>query len=214
MKHSTKYILALICTLAIFVVAWYTSDALNKKKFADLKAAQDKISIDILSSETEFDLLKESTCDNSAASVFSHDLATLADKISYSEQNVATPEEINSLKKQYTLLEVRDFLLTKRVSERCNQTPVSIFYFYGTQVGCADCVKQGYILDALRQAHPEVRVYAFDYNLDLSTIKALRSIYKISDKLPALVINGTTYQGFQTFDQLEALIPKQGTKGK
>ena len=207
-KHSSKYILTLLLTAFVFAGSWYTSDTLNKKKFADLKNAQDKISIDILSSETEFDLLKEGTCDNTAASVFSTDLNTLAQKISYSEQHVATPDEINVLKKQYTLLQVRDFLLTKRVAERCHETPIAIFYFYGTSEDCPDCVKQGYVLDALRQNNPKVRVYAFDYNLDLSTIKALISIYKVGTTVPALVVNGTTYQGFRSLDELTSIVAK------
>lgn len=211
-KHTPKYILTFLLTGAIFVVAWYASSMINKRKFIELQATQDQISIDILSSETEFDLLTESACDENATAVFAQDLASLADKIAFSEQNVATPEEINTLKKQYTLLEVRDFLLTKRVAERCNQKPVAIFYFYGTQEGCADCVRQGYVLDAIRQQYPWVRVYSFDYNLDLSTIQALRSIYKIGDELPALVINGTTYSGYQSIEQLGAVIPKQEIK--
>ncbi len=209
MKHiSSKYILTLLLTLGIFATAWFVSNTLNAKKFADLKAVQDKISIDILSSETEFDLLTENTCDASSISTFSNDLAVLAEKITYSEQNVATPEEINTLKKQYTLLEVRDFLLTKRIAERCNQKPIAIFYFYGTSVDCPDCVKQGYVLDALRQRNPKVRVYAFDYNLDLSTIKALISIYKVGTTVPALVVNGTTYQGFRSLDELTSIVAK------
>jgi hypothetical protein len=208
-KQPWKYTLVFLITLAIFTSAWYTSDTINKRKFANLQASQNQISIDILSSETQFDLLKDDTCDASATSVFSDDLATLAEKIAYSEQNVGTPDEISALKKQYTLLEVRDFLLTKRVAERCHQNPVSIFYFYGTKEGCGDCANQGYVLDALRQSHPEVRVYAFDYHLDLSTIKALRTIYKIGDTLPTLVVNGVTYNGFQSLDELNALIPKQ-----
>lgn len=194
-KHTPKYILVFLLTLGIFASAWFVSTAINERKFANLKAAQDKVSIDILSSETEFELLKEEACDARPTSVFSDELASLADKIAYSEQNVATPGEISLLKQQYTLLQVRDFLLTKRVAERCNQTPLSVFYFYGTKEGCDDCTRQGYVLDALRQERPEVRVYSFDYNLDLSTIKALRSIYNISDTLPAIVINGKTYQG-------------------
>ncbi len=208
MKHPKKYILVLVLTVAIFATAWYSSATINAKKFNNLQASQNKIAIDILSSETEFDLLKENSCDTSAASVFSDELATIAEKIAYSEQNVSSIEEITALKKQYTLLEVRDFLLTKRIAERCNQTPVSIFYFYDTELACPDCVRQGYVLDALRQAHPEVRVYAFDYKLDLSTIRALRDIYNIEEKLPALVINGVTYSGFQSLEQVQALIPK------
>jgi hypothetical protein len=207
-KYTPKYILVFLVTLAVFVSAWVASGEINQRKFANLKAEQDQVSISILSSETEFDLLKEETCDISAGSVFSDSLASLADKIAYSEQNVATPEEISLLKKQYTLLEVRDFLLAKRVAERCKQPFTSILYFYGTSEGCSECVKQGYVLDALRQMNPNVRIYAFDYNLDLSTIKALVDIYNIGDTLPALVINGTTYQGYRSLQDLKVLVSK------
>ena len=206
MKGFTKYIVVFVITVAIFGTAWYVSSYLNARKFARLQEEQNKISIDILSSETQFELLNDDTC--SAESVFSHDLASLAEKISYSEKSVATTEEISTLKKQYTLLEVRDFLLTNRVAERCKQPSMTILYFYGTSEKCPDCVKQGYVLDAFREAHREARIYAFDYNLDLSTIKALRDIYKVSGDLPALVINETTYSGFQSFEQLEAAAKK------
>ncbi len=211
MKEHSKYILAFLITAALFVSSWLISYSINKHKFAVLQAAQNQMSLDILTSETQFDLLKDTTCDNSAASVFSDDLQTLAEKITYSEDNVGSEVEIDTLKKQYTLIEIRDFLLTKRVAERCHQTPISIFYFYGTKVACPDCVKQGYVLDALREQNPKVRVYAFDYNLDLSTIKALRSIYNVGDALPAIVFNGVTYNGFQSLDQLTSLIPTSTT---
>jgi hypothetical protein len=207
-KHIPKYILVFVVTLAVFIIAWILSTQINERKFANLKAEQNQVSIDILSSETEFDLLKEDTCDANARTVFSESLASLASKIAYSEQNVATPQEIAALKKQYTLLEVRDFLLAKRVAERCKQPFTSILYFYGTSEGCPECVKQGYVLDALRQANADVRIYAFDYNLDLSTIEALVSIYQIGDTLPALVINGVTYQGFKSLADLKVLVSK------
>ncbi len=206
-KHFPKYILVFLLTIGIFVFAWSLSAYINQQKFNNLQDVQNKISIDILSSETQFDLLKEGTCDESASSVFSKDLISLAEKIAYSEQNNVT-QDIETFKKQYSLLEVRDFLLTKRVAEACHHTPISIFYFYGTKLDCPDCVKQSYVLDALRQNNPAIRVYAFDYNLDLSTIDALVSIYNIGENLPALVINGITYNGYKTLDQLAVLIPK------
>jgi len=211
-KHTPKYIFVFLLTLGIFASAWFLSSLINTRKFANLKAAQDKLSIGILSSETEFDLLKDDTCDASAASVFATDLASLAGKIAYSEQHTIAPEKIITLKQQYSLLQVRDFLLTKRVAERCKQIPSAIFYFYGTKEDCAECTRQGYVLDALRESQPEVRIYAFDYNLDLSTIKALISIYDVKGSLPALVINGTTFQGFQSLEQIRSVLPKQTPK--
>ncbi len=206
MKGFRIYIVVLLITCAIFGSAWFASAYFNARKFAKLQDAQNKISLGILSSETQFDLEHANTCD--VASVFSTDLANLAEKISYSEENVATPGEIDTLKKQYTLLEIRDFLLNKRTAERCNQTFTSIFYFYGTKDSCTDCVKQGYILDAIKQKFPDVRIYAFDYNLDLDSVRALKASFGVVEPLPALVINGVTYQGYHSLDEVSNYLKK------
>ena len=202
-----KYIFVFILTCGIFTVSWYLSSYFSQKKITEIRDIQNKISTDILSSETQFALLEEMSCQEVDNSVLSEEIASLADKINYSEQNVSAKEEIITLKKQYTILQVKDFLLVKRISERCNTTPVTILYFYGNRDTCEDCVKQGYVLDAVREEYPEIRTYSFDYNLDLSTIRALKSLYKINDSLPALVINGKTMNGFKTVEEVEALFP-------
>lgn len=212
MNGFRKYIYVLLITCALFATAWYMSNYFSERKLAEVKNIQNKVAVDILSSETQFSLLEELSCQDLNSSVFSTEIATLAEKISYAEQNLSAKEEVDLLKKQYTILQVKDFLLTKRVGERCKQAPVSILYFYGLKESCEDCVKQGYVLDAIRSERPDVRVYSFDYNLDLSTVKALRSIYKINDSLPAVVINGKTYQGFQTIEQVRSVLPKQVVK--
>ena len=85
---------------------------------------------------------------------------------------------------------------------------MTIFYFYGTKESCADCARQVYVLDALKHKYPNLRVYSFDYNLDLSTIQALRTIYKINGVLPGLVVNGTTFNGFQGLEALDGILSR------
>ena len=211
MKGFQKYFFVFLVTCGIFAVGWYLSAYVNTKKINQIKDIQNKIAIDILSSETQFSLLEELSCQDLSNSILSQEISTIADKINYSEQNVGTKDEVILLKKQYTILQVKDFLLTKRISERCKQKINTIFYFYGSKDACSDCVKQGYVLDALREKYPSLRVYSFDYNLDLSTIKALTSIYKIQSSLPGLVINGKTFSGFKTVEEVELLLPKSLT---
>ena len=211
MKGFQKYFFVFLVTCGIFAVGWYLSTYVNSKKINQIKDIQNKIAIDILSSETQFSLLEELSCQDLSNSILSQEISTIADKINYSEQNVGTKDEVELLKKQYTILQVKDFLLTKRISERCKQKINTIFYFYGSKDACSDCVKQGYVLDALREKYPSLRVYSFDYNLDLSTIKALTSIYKIQNSLPGLVINGKTFSGFKTVEDVETLLPKSLT---
>lgn len=211
MKGFQKYFFVFLVTCGIFAVGWYLSSYVNNKKINEIKDIQNKIAVDILSSETQFALLEELSCQDVDNSILSQEIATIAEKLSYSEQNVGAKDEIELLKKQYTILQVKDFLLSKRIAERCKQTITSIFYFYGNKDACTDCEKQSYVLDAIRQKYPSVRVYSFDYNLDLSTIKALTSIYKIQNTLPGLVISGKTVSGFKTVEDLETLLPKEIT---
>jgi glutaredoxin len=207
MNGVGKYIVVFMVTCGIFAASWYLSSYFSEKKLAEIRNMQNKISTDILSSETQFSLLEEMSCQEVDSSILSQEIATLADKLTYSEQNVSAREEILMLKKQYSILQVKDFLLSKRIGERCGKKPVSIFYFYADRERCPDCVKQGYVLDALRNKYPDLRTYSFDSELDLSTIRALKSIYKVTDTLPALVLDGKTVSGFKTIEELEALLP-------
>ena len=73
--------------------------------------------------------------------------------------------------------------------------------------GCDDCEKMGYVLTALHDKYPDLRVYSFDYNFDLDAVKTLIGIYKVKNSLPAIIVNGETYYGLKTVDELEAQVP-------
>ncbi|MCC6198758.1 hypothetical protein IT401_00895 [Candidatus Nomurabacteria bacterium] len=212
MRQWGKYLIVLLLTCGIFAISWYVSSYFSGKKIAEIRDIQNKIAVDILSSETQYSLLEELSCSDINSSIISDELLTLADRITYSEQNLSEQDDVLLLKKQYTMLQVKDFLLKKRISERCKTPFTAILYFYGTKQNCADCERQGYVLDAARAKYPELRIYSYDYNLDLSTIRALRSIYKVDEPLPVLVINSKTQSGFKTLEEIEALLPKDFIK--
>ncbi len=216
-----KYVIVLFITTTIFVTGLWVSNYLSNKKIDQLKSIEDKISVDLMSSETQFSLLQELSCKDVSTTVLSSELNSLADKITYSENNIGNDDtNVVSLKKYYSLLEIKDYLLMKKITERCGQKSIFILYFYKNEK-CDDCTRQGYVLTELRQKYPNLRVYSFDYNLDLSSIKAMTSIYKVSDNLPAIVINGKVYSGFKsveeiekTFPELETIKPEEATTGK
>ena len=165
---------------------------------------QDKISIDILSSETQFSLLSELSCKNISDSIISGELGELGRKLEWGQENLGMTDTVSYLKKYYSLLEIKAYLLTKKISARCNTKSAFILYFYTTAENCSECEKQGLALSALRDKYPELRVYSFDYSIDLSAVKAMLQIYKIEDtKLPALVIDEDVLTGFHSIDELE-----------
>ena len=203
-----KYLLVLAITAAIFAMAVYVSNRLNNAKLAEIRAIQDNIAVDLLSSEMTFSLLAESSCEDHGKSALGKELDNLGAKLSYAEQNINTDEEeILWLKKNYSLFEMRDYLLNKELERNCGFIPASILYFYSNEGDCENCRKQGIALTELRKLYPGVRVYSFDYHLDLLALQTLIDIHKVDgEKLPALVINRKPYYGYQSIEDIEASI--------
>ncbi len=209
----TKYIFVLIITGVIFISVVSLSGYFSGKKMEELNNIEDKISMNILASETQFLLLGESSCKNIDNSVLSRELNSLAAKLDYSEKNLGVDNaEVKRLKKYYSLLEIKDYLLLKKMGEKCDFSPVFILYFYSNKGDCPDCQSAGYALTYLRREYPRLRIYSFDYNLDLSTIKTLIAMYGVKNDLPAIVINGEVYYGLKAQDEIKELFPdvKQG----
>lgn len=202
-----KYFIVLLITGTLFMTAIFLSNYLGDRKINELKYIQDKIAIDILSSETQFSLLSELSCKNISDSVLRGELGELGDKLEWSQNNLGNAEEVTYLRKYYSLLQIKDYLLTKRISERCKVKSAFILYFYTDRDNCTECERQSIVLTALRAKYPELRVYSFDYSTELSAVEAMLQIYKIKDTvLPALVIDGDVLTGFQGIEELEANI--------
>lgn len=210
MIDTKKYIFTFVLTAALFATAFFASSFFSEKRVENVKQIQDNIAIDILSSETQFDLLKEVSCTSVNDSMLSPQLSEIGDKLSKTESDRgATDPDVVYLKKYYTLLEVKDYLLSKQFVAKCGQAkkPVSIVYFYSNAGDCADCGKEGFVLTRLREEYPDLRVYSFDYNLDISAVDTMKRIFKVTSSLPALVIEDKTYFGFKSVDDMEGLLP-------
>lgn len=205
---SKKYIIVFFITVFLFITASYLSNYFNNKKIGELKTIQDKISIDILSSETQFSLLSELSCKNiSTSSVFSNELGDLGRKLEWGQDNLNNKEELTYLRKYYSILQIKDYLLMKKITARCNTPSAFILYFYTTLENCSECEKQSLVLSKLRDLYPELKVYSFDYSIDLSAVKSIINIYKIKDtQLPALVVGDEVFTGFKDRDELESIL--------
>ncbi|MDP3763246.1 MAG: hypothetical protein Q8Q92_01135 [bacterium] len=208
MIDSKKYIAAFAITAVIFGTAIFVSNILSQKKLEDVRAIENRVALDILSSETQFALLEETSCRDIGPGFLSKELGSLGEKLSYAEeQTELNTADLEYLKRSYFLLEIKDYLLMKRLTEKCGIRPTFILYFYSTKDVCEDCEKMGYVLTALRDKYPDLRVYSFDYHFDLGAIKTLISIYKVNSDLPAIIINRETIYGFHSVEDLEKTVP-------
>jgi len=203
-------LIALGITVVIVGTVFYAVQYLNQQRVADLSAIEDQISIDTLSLDTQFSLLEAAPCGSVASSTdLTGELNDLDNRLAYAESQLgSTNQQVVQLKEQYSLLEIRDYLVTEQLAAACGTKPVTVLYFYSNAGDCSDCDKAGYALSYLRQTYPALKVYSFDYNLDLGALKTLLSVEKIKGALPAFVINGKNYYGFTDLTSLEAEFPK------
>jgi hypothetical protein len=206
----SRYVISLIITIAIFTTAFYFSYFFSQKKVDNIKSIQDSIAIDVMSTETEF-LLKEVSCSNEGASGVVQKLNELGDKLTYTENKLGSDnEQVQYLKKYYSLLQIKDYLLGKKIGDKCGQSkkPIYMIYFYSNVDGvCNDCAKQSAVLYNLRDIYPELRVYTFDYDLDLAPLDTVKKIYKTKAEFPLLVVEDKTYYGLKSVEELKALLP-------
>jgi len=207
-----KYAYTFLITAVIFITAILASNYFTQKRLTEIKDIESQISIDISASETQFSLLSELPCSEISNSLLSGEMGALGDKLSFMEESRGSnDQEVLSLKKYYSLLEIKDFLLMQKIKSRCGSNSskggLSIMYFYSNKGDCDDCQKEGFVLTKLREDYPELRVYSFDYNLDLSAVQTLIGIYNIEKKLPVILVNDRAYYGFKSVDDIKNILP-------
>jgi len=202
--------IALLITVALTGTVAYAINYLNRARVAELSVIEDQLSIDSLSLETQFSLLETASCDSNASSVtLTSELADFGSRLAYAENQLGNDNpQVIRLKERYSLLEIRDYLITKRLADACRTKPVTVLYFYSNAGDCADCDKAGYALSYLRDTYPALRVYSFDYNLNLGALKTFIAVAKVQNTLPAFIINGKQTYGFTSLFDLEKQFPK------
>jgi hypothetical protein len=188
---------------------------LNRTRIAELNALQEQLSIDSLSLETQFSLLESAPCaetmtsTNETSTDLTSKLDDLGRRLSYAQSQLGNNNPgVETLERQYSLLEIRDYLITKKIETTCKRNAVTVLYFYSNEGDCESCASAGYALSYLHDTYPRLRIYSFDYNLDLGALATLKTQLKLNGALPAFVINGTPHYGFTTLEDLEKLFPK------
>lgn len=112
-----------------------------------------------------------------------------------------TNQNVLKLKREYTLKQVRDYLLSQKINAECGVNTQTMLYFYSRD--CPQCIQQGLVGPPLKRDHPELLIYALDASLDMPAVNALMQIHGIT-KYPTLVLNGEKLQGFHSKEQIEA----------
>lgn len=205
------FIKTFLITAGIFVIGFFVGSSLEGLLTSDLQAKTEEIENSIQEIELE-NLYLLALSDDSCIFLgdivrkTNNDLDQLAGQLSeYSEENIIfTRDELTGVKKRYSNLLVKAWLLQEGIKENCGQSSVSILYFYDRD--CPDCILQGGMLTVLKEDFKEsVMIFPFDHSLDVSTIGLLESRYNVTE-FPSVVVENATYSGLVRNDLLRESI--------
>lgn len=198
-------------TIIIIGTVIYAINYLDRQRLAELTAIQTQLATDTLSIETQFSLLENAPCEDlTGGTELSQEVSALGDRLAGAEERLGSKNtQVIDLKKQYTLLQIRDYLLTQQLAKTCNLKPTVALYFYSNTPGsCENCDRASYALSYLHQTYPNLRVYSFDYDLDLGALRTLIAVEKVQQQFPAFVINGARSYGFTSLEEFQTRFPK------
>jgi len=204
-----KHILIFFITLLIFGSGFFLSNFFFEKRIVQIRDLQQDLTIDILSLETQFSLLTQIPCEKLKEVDLTQQLSDVSQKLTSIGHGLGQKNpDFLRFKKYYSILEIRYWLLLEKAAKECDSDLVSIIYFYADEKECLECENQSYVLSYFREKYPFLRIYSFDYDLSLSVVQALKSIYSLKKDLPITIINDKVYYGFKGKNALEEILLK------
>lgn len=204
-----KYLLVFLLTGLVFSLGFWLSHDLSQLKLSQVESLRQDLQLDVLSAETQFSLLSANICQHIDSSSLTEEIYFMGQRLDYMEGALGSDNpEVIRLKKQYSLLEIKQWQLTKEAQEKCEAELIPIIYFYSNPKDCPTCGKQGYVLSYLRDKYPFLRIYSFDYDLKLSALKTLKSLYSLKKDLPIIIVGDQPYYGFRNREEMEEILPQ------
>ena len=122
------------------------------------------------------------------------------------EQSTTPSKDYLDLKRQYTKLSLRAWIIAKENYDKCNTGVVPVLYLYSAN--CPDCVKQGEALDNVKQflsiQNTSLIVFTVDFDYNEAALDLVKKYYAI-EKVPALIVDGNLLQG-RLFSENEIIV--------
>ena len=202
---KVKYIAILSTTTLTFIIGIIIGQLIAEYKMGEFSSFATKLRTSLLTINTQEKIASEYLCDVNIFKL-TEEKSNLGRTLTYLEDKFGKDNErIIELKKEYSLISIRQFLLAKKYSERCKNLTI-ILFFYSNVNNKTESEMQGFILDSIYLKYPEkVVIYALDYDLDCKAIDTLENVYNIT-QVPSLVINDKTYLGFVPKNEIENII--------
>jgi len=205
-KTARRIISAFSIATLIFLLGLFIGESIMESKAKQILDMSEKVRLEIQDLELQQALSSYDPCGKSYLNILSAQLDEMGTKISFLEETLGKNDaQVLELKKPYTMLMIRHYLLVKQRIEKCNENYITILFFYSNKREyITESEKQGYVLGyfADKYGYEKLKVYSIDADLDLGVVKMLKEQYNITI-LPTTIINEKVFAGFTEKEKFE-----------
>jgi hypothetical protein len=204
----TKYLAVFAITSLVFLIGLLIGSYMTGLKLQQVQDLEQSLRMDTMAMELQYLFLSQEPCETDTG-LITDELYQIGERLDYMENSLgADNAQVQSLKKYYSLLEIRHWLFLKTITERCESDLKFVLYFYSAdEKDCPRCVEQGYALTFLRKEYPNIRTYSFDVEISNPALDIVKKTY-IRDytNLPILIVGNHTYNGFKDKRELMSIL--------
>jgi len=209
---KSRYIFALILTILVFSLGILIGNVLTQSRinFTSSLIEEQRLEYDSLQLQYLYlaEFLQEANCPATLKALDENlnNLEIVRAKLeNYLEKD--DQEKLRSVKRDYTLAQLRYWFLSKQAAEICGQDDlVALIYFYSSR-DCDDCENQGAILTSLkRDFKNNLLVFSIDASFDQEPMVGILKEYFGITKVPSLIINDELVDGFIKKEDLKKTI--------
>lgn len=208
-----RYVAAAIITAIIFLLGMFVGFTVEGKRVNVMQDMYVEQQVNFASSQMQYNYLQSSGELNCPAvyTVFYNnikDLDTARIRLeTFRQDSKLNTESFELLKREYTLEELRYWMLAEQAKKVCSQDLVRVLYFYSTDDECPSCSEQGFVLDYLKKLFGDkLLIFALDAKLDEPMIGVLMKQYNVTS-FPGIVIESDmSSNGFVDKDTLLSVV--------
>lgn len=201
-----------IITALIFVLGLSLGVIYEDAKLAQNEEKLKNQEIDLSSIQLQYFYLNELFQEDNSCPVLTTALTDSTEKLGESlekiesaiKENTNNVEENKRIQRTYLQDNLRYWMLSKNIKDKCNRNIVNILYFYSEE--CDICPNQGVILSYFKKKYLEdILIFPINTNIEEDMIELIKAQYNVT-AYPSIVINGITYTGVIEKEELGEII--------
>ncbi|MBI4451937.1 hypothetical protein HY637_00780 [Candidatus Woesearchaeota archaeon] len=205
-----KYLMAGAITVGIFLLGLFLGLAIEGKRVNYIESVSRKQNLEFSSLQLQYAFIDQLSQEKNCLAVqktFEQNINSLeSTRIrleNFDRDATLNKNELDILKNEYLLAQIRYWLLAERTRELCGSDIVSVLYFFSDEEECPDCEKQAFVLTYLKKRFKDrLLIFSFDSKFEEEPmIPLLKNTYD-TKKFPTIVIEGKPKPGFQSKESI------------